>query len=317
MGGKIFETNKRIESRIQFDILHQQQLDFLSSITDKIYLPREIDSKDSFGDLDLIIPEEFIYPIAAYLEASGVPLKLLRNSNTGVIENNVISYQSDFYQVDLIFLPEDTIEYSVNYFSFGDHGNILGRLLKTIDLKNTFKGLVKDLTNNGSKKRTIILTTDYLVMLEFLKLDVSKFKEGFKNQLELFDWLSSSPYFKHDIYGFHLMSNKNRVRDKKRQFYNDFLSYLDDNSFSDSPLPLPDFTKTFPHFLIEKAAFEEEFNRHERYKEKFNGKIVSQLTGKEGIALGDLMRLIKKRLTEDMILEMSTERLHEIILKLN
>ena len=100
------------------------------------------------------------------------------------INTNVISYQYEGYQVDLIFLEEKFIPYAINYFSFGDHGNVLGRLSKRHGLKTGFKGLsytfIKD---QGNTKIDISVSMEYTDMLEYLKYDSDKFKEGFKDLL--------------------------------------------------------------------------------------------------------------------------------------
>lgn len=315
MGGKIFPTNTRIESKEAFSTLYQKQLELLSHITDKVYIPREIDSKTSFGDLDLVIPEQFMESIAKFLEASELPHNITRNANTNVIENNVLSYQYDLHQVDLIFLPEETIEYSVNYFSFGDHGNILGRLLKTVGIKNSFKGLFFDLNNNGNKKNTILLASDYYEMLDYLKLDKEHFKQGFTDQKDLFDWITSSPYFQNNIYSFELMTNKNRVRDMKRPFYHEFLVYLETNSF-DNPEPLIPVNEFFPSYDIQKALIKKEFAIHSLYKSKFNGTNVSNLTGLSGLDLGFLMKNFKNKYTYDEIVSMDQKLIDKNILDL-
>lgn len=309
MGGNIFESNLRIWSKEAFEALFQQQQKLFEHITDKLYIPREIASKTTFGDLDIIIPEQFLNAVVSLLETQGLPLS---------INTNVISYQYEQHQVDLIFLKEEYIPYAINYFSFGDHGNVIGRLSKRHGLKNGFKGFQHTFErDNGNVKIDIPVSMDYVEMLNYLKFDSDKFLKGFDTELELFEWLTSSPYFDSTIYSFELMANKDRVRDRKRKFYRDFLQHIDSRSYDKNPPSPEPFSEYFPDFQPKYDAVLNDYNKLVEYRSKFNGSIVGELTGREGRVLGELMSSFRSLYSKETILEMSSEEIKNAILQLD
>lgn len=308
MGGNIWENNLRIWSKEAFQELIKKQQDLFENITDKLYIPREIDSKSTFGDLDIIVPLQFLQPMVSLVKSLELPLS---------INTNVISYQYESYQVDLIFLEEKYIPYAINYFSFGDHGNVLGRLSKRHGLKTGFKGLSHTfIRDQGNTKIDIPVSMDYTEMLEYLKYDSNKFKEGFKDESDLFEWLTSSPYFDPTIYSFESMINKDRVRDRKRKFYRDFLDHINARSYPEPQEP-PPFELVFQDFQPKFDAINDEYNLKVAYRNKFNGNIVSKISGREGMALGVLMRDIRSKYDQEAILKLSEDELKDIILQLN
>lgn len=308
MGGNIWDNNLRIWSKEAFQELISKQFKMFELITDKLYIPREIASKTTFGDLDVIVPEQFLNAMVSILKARDFPISF----NT-----NVISYQYEGYQVDLIFLKEEYIPYAINYFSFGDHGNVIGRLSKRHGLKTGFKGLYHTfIRDQGNTKIDIPISLEYVEMLEYLKYDSEKFLKGFETELELFEWLTSSPYFDPTIYSFETMVNKDRVRDRKRKFYRDFLTHIEVRNYPEPKSPEP-FQDVFTDFNEKYAEVKKDYEDKVTYRNKFNGDIVSQISGREGPALGHLMKNIRSKYDQKAILELSEQDLHRIILALN
>jgi hypothetical protein len=58
-------------------------------------------------------------------------------------------------------------------------------------------------------------------------LDSNRYKEGFDELSDIFEFVSKSPYFNPDKYKLENISSKGRVRDKKRTTYQEFLKYCD------------------------------------------------------------------------------------------
>ena len=140
MGGSAFKdkltgvpVNRRMESKQDFLDTFNAQVDLLGHLF-PMRLPHQINSKTSFGDIDIIVPTgslEAVYEV------------LNKNQLTYLTNGIVVSYLTyDKVQIDLINIEPSKIEYAVKYFSYGDHGNILGRVLKhKLNEKNSFNGL--------------------------------------------------------------------------------------------------------------------------------------------------------------------------------
>ena len=115
------------------------------------------------------------------------------------------------------------------------------------------------------------------------------------------------------------MNNKDRKRDLKRPDYRRFLEWVETNK---SRLPnyqrnrdkssyLPWITETFPQLVTEFEKCAELYQENQELKEKFNGNIVSELTGKTGKELGDIMVSFKKHFDDDK------ERYRSFLLKMS
>ena len=117
MGGKAFKDAVRINSKEEYQNLFNKQKEMFNHITNDLYLPRQLTSKTSFGDLDIILSKDYINQIAEKLESLDHPLLISRNKITEEITYNVISYLYDNkYQVDLIFIDNSFINYAIDYF---------------------------------------------------------------------------------------------------------------------------------------------------------------------------------------------------------
>lgn len=316
MGGNVFENSQRIESKEKFHELCLTQKELLKGITKEIYIPRQIDSKETFGDIDLILSEKYKETIAELIESLNLTNNIQRDIHSGNITNPVISYlYEDKYQIDLIFLT-DNIEYAYNFFSYGDHGSLLSTILFKDNLKNSFKGLIENIyKNNGNYKRTLQVSNDYFQMLEFLELDVNKFIKGFSTEEDLFNWISSSPYFEKDIFNPANKNHKHRSRNKKRPFYIHFLAYLDSNIFTNLSIPLPSKEDYFESYTPNLKILEDEYTLIENYKTKVNGDVVSKVTGAKGHEIRYILQDLNILYSKSCVIKMSDEELERALKK--
>lgn len=317
MGGKAFKDSLRIESKKDYQNLYNEQKELFKDITNGFYLPRQLNSKTSFGDLDIILSKDYIDLVAERLESLNHPIIITRNPLTEEITYNVISYLYDNkYQVDLIFIENDHIDYALDYFSFGDQGNISGMLLRKYSVKNSFLGLYFTYRqDNGNYKRDILISNKYEDYLNLLELDVDTFYRGFNTQEEVFEWITSSPFFESGIYSLNKLNHKRRARDSKREYYTNFLKYLETK---DLPVESNKFLK------LDSEEFKERYLKHEleyeelkRFKNKFNGFLITNLCGLEGESLGKFINDFKKQYSKEDILQFTDEELEQKILNFN
>lgn len=309
MGGNLFDNNRRMDSKEDFnDVLTKQTLLF-KEITNLIS-PRLLGDKQSFGDIDLVYDNQYTQAIKDVLKQIGYPTHQ---------NGTIISYQTpDLVQIDLISIPQDKIDFAVNYFSFGDHGNILGRLLKQLYLKHTFLGLKYEFKrDNGSYQRDFLLTDNYDDVLELLGLDKQQFHVGFDTQFDIFEWIYQSPFMDSKRFEFDNLNHKNRMRDRKRKFYNSWLDFLADKPKAPSETFLQkerdNLTHKFPMLSDNLANVEYEYNKTKAIKQKFNGEIVSSITGLKGVELGKFMKAFKAIHTNDELYSLAADDIKALI----
>ena len=224
MGGSAFKdeftgipVNRRMDSKEDFLNTFNAQVDLLGHLF-SMRLPHQINSKTSFGDIDIIVPTGHLEGVYEVLKENELPF-----FTNGIVTSYLTH---DKVQIDLINIEPSKIEYAVKYFSYGDHGNILGRILKhELNVKNSFNGLYY-IYRNERFKRDILLSMDYDDVFKLLSLDKEPFYEGFETEYDLFNWIATSPLIKEDAFKLENLTNKDRARDRKRKFYNQWVAYL-------------------------------------------------------------------------------------------
>jgi hypothetical protein len=252
--------------------------------------------KDSFGDMDVLYSTSNNKPLSPQLfKDLFLPNEIVQNSN-------VISLDVEQFQIDLIHAPRDHYNYALNYYKFSDLGNLIGKLARQLGLKHGHNGLYLPLRDGDNKFHEICLTTDHEFALEFLGLDPEKFHKGFDTLDDMFNYVSSSPYFNPDKYKLENVSSAGRVRDKKRKTYQEFLKYCETYS---GPVFIAhedktkyfelifDYFETISEPKVEFDARMGELALLKLAKEKFNGDAVSDLTGLCEKELGMFMAYLR------------------------
>ena len=257
------------------------------------------ETKESFGDMDILI-DVYSFPKQNFTNEF---LKQKFGATEIVRNGDVISFDFDEIQVDLIFT--ETFEYSLCYFSFNDLGNLIGRLAHKFGLKHGHDGLSLPIRDESHVYKTYSITTDHDETLRFLDLDVSTYKKGFKTLEDIFLYVSSSKYFRPEIYLFENLNNIQRTRDRKRSTYNAFLEWCKTRTFEEKKWYT---SKTEAlNYAIEyfdnehggtlfRDMYERTFQEIAARKyitTKFNGEIVMEVTNLSGKALGEFMKHLK------------------------
>ena len=267
-------------------------------------------TKFSFGDLDILYSGNNITKFQETILTSFNPTGYINNGDCLSITYPV--FESQLFQVDFIKTTPEAHDFSLNYFSYNDLGNLCGRVYKKMGLKFGHKGLlyiVRDPNNENTVIKEILVTRDwdYVINLgKFPKYDHMRFIE----LKDVFDYVIASPYFNQDIF---LLENRNhisRVRDKKRETYMTFLKYIKIKS----DLPKFDWNKSdiksvilnklftdFPEFKQTYDGVIQQYINNKRLREKFNGDLVREWTGLEGKELGSFIKSIKPVLTNEYV----------------
>ena len=307
MGGKALkEFNVQRVDKVTFNKIVNKlsvELDLLvkTNVIQKYNFTKTYDSKDTFGDCDILYigNETTIQKLKDHFEPIGF-------INNGDCFSFVYQYEDINFQVDMIKSEESYYDYNLEYFNFSDLGNLLGVVAKKLGFKVSHKGLLYTLKLNNQFVRDITITTDWNKSLEFLKFyDI---KDSYDSIEDIFIDVSKCQYFNPKLYLFESRNHDARTRDRKRPTYNSFLSWLEINEFQFAfdydkinldKLKLYMFNRAKcmfgfrSSFVYEIEKIEQEFINTQLIKEKFNGKIVQEITGLKDKELGDFIKYFK------------------------
>lgn len=191
-------------------------------------------------------------------------------------------------------------------------GNLLGRIAHKAGFKLGHLGLryvLRDPDNSDHVLAELTITRDWAETLRLLGYDPvhyqAGFEGGFASLADIFDYVTSSPYCNKDIYLLENRNNKARVRDRKRKTYQAFLAWLE--TVPANALPCYDWAdkETIRQQFLGEAlarfpAFKEaylqalaDWRAEQAFRAKFNGKLVAEITGLTGKALGSVMQQIR------------------------
>lgn len=260
-------------------------------------------TKETFGDIDVvcIIPD---IDFKQFIEFKFHPTQIVKNGN-------VYSFDYKNVQIDFIYFnthETGTAIFAVNYFSWNDLGNFIGRVARRCGMKFGHDGLwfcLREVDNEDRMIKEVLITDVFDEALHILGYDVDRYHRGFDTKDDIFDYVTTSKFF--DPTGF-VLANRNytsRTRDKKRQMYTDFLQYIRDRYGIDEDTSLSvnyDIHKGYVYDVISsKPEVQEEIDRclaevriNAEYKSRVNGVWCSETFGLSGKELGAKMKDIRE-----------------------
>lgn len=246
--------------------------------------------KQDFGDIDFLstIDKQIFEKLVEKTENINIVAKAEQFSYA--IEFKLASDELVFVQVDYIKSNLEDFDFSKNFFAFNDLGNLIGRIAAQAGFSFGFDGLKRkiyvdnrgDIINNlysneisvtslvenarlfknelnrAILKTSIIVTKDFDNALKFLGFDVERFKQGFNNMNEVFEFVVSSTFFNKDAFLFENRNHKARARDKKRSNYLAALEYFKNKKDRKKQLSLSHMEKEFPNFKTEYRDLEKQ-----------------------------------------------------------
>jgi len=247
-------------------------------------------SKESFGDLDLVISSDLKdEDLEKALQMEFAPKEIVQNGHCW-------SLDVDRFQIDLIKAEPEDFEITRFYHSYGLN-NMIRRTARYVGLKFGHLGLFAMAEVRGEREE-ILLTKDPSEIYEFLGYDYNRYLEGFETLEDTFSFATSSPYFKKAA--LEDTNHKGRAQDARRPTYQQFLAWLESSEAGEPKggEQRVDLTReALEHFgLLEKL---EEINarelRKQRAKEKFNGTRVAHMTGLQKHELGRFLTGFKEK----------------------
>jgi hypothetical protein len=254
-------------------------------------------SKASFGDADILYSTYDNKPFS-----TDAVRKIFPESKEISRNSSVISFEYDELQVDIIHVNKSEFDYALSYFSYNDLGNIIGKLAHQLGLKHGHRGLTMPIRDGDNIVGEVVLTLRHRTTLEFLGLDADRFDAGFDTLEDIFEFVRTSKYFSPESYKLENLNTIAKMRDKKRTTYREFLAYNEANPVINPYVKSKDKTVHLQHIFdyfgfvaLEKYQSVTKDLAATRYiKTRFNGDIVSKLTGYTGKGLGQFMQYLKK-----------------------
>ena len=320
MGGNALKNiETRRYARDEFEIMADRIVRTLNSNigVDAVCIPF-YHTKESFGDLDIL------YQTSSDERLTKQAIIDLFDPDEIIVNYDVISFNVNQLQVDVIHSPQATFDYAKSYFAWNDCGNLIGKLCHKFGLKHGHQGLLFPMRDGDNMFAEILVTLEHDKTLEFLGLDPEAHRRGFDTLEDMFKFICSSKYFNPKFFAFESMNHIARIQDKKRDTYNRFLAYA--NAYQ-GPVwePTVQNKADYLDFLFDSFdLLESKFNSACRdlgfakyVKTKFNGIIVSQLTGLQGKQLGAFMAQLKtdSRLTPTMACYRSDDDIARLVME--
>ena len=259
-------------------------------------VPRVLPDKTTFGDLDILCDRATV---------SNDELNT-RIGATGFVKNgSVTSFAVPFgpsgslFQVDFIHMATPHIPFAEAYFSYGGTGNLLGTLSRYYGLRLSDRGLFLPVDPGGNNQISYVpLSTDFPAILSFLGYDPKRFDTDITDLRSFLDYLGSSPLVTPEVFNPEHFSHRDRTRDRRRDMVSSFFRYVKDLPERRSPIPYGHYktpegkAALFAHFPSAVSRFEslmEENARKDQIRGRFNGTLVSRITGLEKQDLGAFM----------------------------
>lgn len=262
-------------------------------------------TKESFGDIDILVKvNPFIKEVRKIITTAiegHFGRELPKESNGPVmsmaIPLSINPEEKQSLQVDFIFSDQSEYDFALKYYSWNDCGNLVGRIANKMGMSFAHYGLIYRVMDKTNVVSTITVTTDFDKALEFLGFDPVRWNQGFDTVEDIYKFIASGKYFTASIFALENRNHTARMRDRKRPTYMGFLEYVKDiqggYEFSDESEYLQ---KMFEFFPTTKYHFDEIMKVKkvkDVAKEKFNGDVVSGITGLTGQMLGKFMKSIK------------------------
>lgn len=298
MGGRAF-IQKGIETRRvskdEYDEIYLELFPKLSKLFGTVELVKSYDTKETFGDMDILV-KDYKYP------NKDIKLVIYGEFETDIIKNgNVYSLVYKDVQIDIIKVKSSEWETTRTYYAYNDLGNLMGRIARQMGFRYGSQGLFYSYKSRyGFYAQDVIVSMDVPKIFNFLGFDYELYLMGFETLEEVFNFVVSSKYFTPTIFQYENLDHTNRLRNRKRDSYRKFLEYIKDMDGS-SIVEVPKdkyYSMAINFFGSEFTDKLSELSYHDdityEIRQKFNGNIVSQITHLEGKELGEFISKFKQ-----------------------
>ena len=299
MGGRALKnTYTRRYERKEFEQISSELLTSLAKDFKKVGMPLFYHKKETFGDVDIVVSMEGCkHNLKDYITDNFKPNEIFHNGNCW-------SFDYKELQVDFITVSGEHFDSLLNYLNYNDLGNFIGKIAMGFGCRYGQEGLWLEHYFKDKNLGKIYLSKDTKKIFEFLDLSYDKYLEGFDTLEEIFIFISKSKYFNWEKVQLENNNKVNRDRDKKRNTYQEFLKWIDENvrddahnyqSHKDKTLYYDMISDYFPEAKLEMHIREKEYEycKDLFIKSKFNGGEIKRRFGLDGKELGDKINAFK------------------------
>jgi hypothetical protein len=287
MGGNAIKMSRRYEAAEYSEMQREIEAILQQNPALCYYFVRPYQNKPSFGDMDILIQKKEDKNWKNTVLEMFPPYQEISRSS------DVWSFNYKELQVDLIFIPEKEWELAKWFFDFNDLGALAGKIARFLKLKFGFQGLEFELYYK-ERKKTFLISLEPEKIYEFLGFDVERYKLGFENLEDVFDYVAHSKYFNNATFEKIIEKEGQRAVDAQRPTYQKFLAHI---SKLRVELPRPEVSEVLQKvkeyfgqdlpLTVEMA--QQEIDEDIEIHEKFNGKHLIEHLGVTGKELGELL----------------------------
>lgn len=349
MGGALLKTWNLPEKRIHSSEYEKIKNELIEKLTQDSYMTDQfgdddepfllhftsapyVRDKETHGDLDLIAGRFNYKGCTTHWK-----LKSGKTTDFSVyiqeqfgykpfVNDKVYSFPYKGFQIDVTFCNMGDIPSYVSYSSWGDLGNIMGRVFHKMGLHYGHSGLSfwirqglfdsnLQWSDSDHLYDKVVLTKDTKEICEIGGFDYNRWKQGFDTEQEAFDFVIDSKYFNKELFELENLNHTNRTRNRKRGMYMRFIEYVADSNKVGEP-----FLGKNEYSLIMQCRYSILQNAIDKFrllyevdkvvKEKINGKLVMEwcnLTEKDGRLVGKIMSEIRDIPKYDLLLMSQSE----------
>jgi hypothetical protein len=252
------------------------------------------------------------------------------------VNSNVYSFPVDGFQVDITFVPSDQYNSTIAYTSWGDLGNLMGRVYHKLGLHYGHDGLQfwirqgmfdsnvawSDSDHIYSKS---VVTRNTNTIFTIGGFDYKRWLKGFNNEIEVFEFVTQSKFFHPDLFALENLNHINRTRNRKRGMYMRFVEWLA-VKYPD-PIPPIIYPSKEEVAIVMQHRFPDVRNDVDKYrfqhatdkivKAKINGKLVQEwIDSDSGPLIGSIMKQFMASHSKHEIIEMSQQEIVDKVVNL-
>jgi hypothetical protein len=313
MGGNVFKNSStRRYTKEEYESLSTRIVCKLQLISSKFRIIPSYADKESFGDMDVLVVPLSINNWNTH------DLNQLFSSMGNVVHNGgVWSLVFEELQIDLITTTVTEFDAALDYFSYNDFGNLRGKIVHKFGLKYGHNGLSLPVKSNNHTLGTIMLSQNPEIINNMFGFKLAQFR----TLEEMFESVVRSHFFSPVVFAWDQMNATARIRDKKRTTYHSFLKYIEGNEYPhrcefdiDKSTYLPWIFKNFPTAQPEYIELWKKKEMIEDAAKKFNGELVTMWTGRRGIELGDIMKILKPIFPAEYVVNATVDEIKHVVL---
>jgi hypothetical protein len=293
MGGTALGVACRRLDKVEYEEMTREALCKLREIGFEAVPVPAHRSKRDFGDIDILV--------SGGREDRG---KIVEHfgSEVHVSNGDCLSLLWKGAQLDVVSVEHGETEVALGYFSWPDLGNFIGKIARAAGLKYGHRGLCRWVSCERSGKRFAAkVSTSTSDIHQFFGLSHQRWLEGFDSPADIYEFVAGSPLFSKSLFQADALDHRSRVRNRKRPVYRGLLEWAEDNTSQGFDYSQVDRKwwdrRTTQHFgeawELEAEGWRRQEDLRRLVAEKFNGKIVTDLTGLAGPDLGRFIQGLK------------------------